>query len=191
MDGQKLCQKENKIGMIDLKKIIILMIIPAFLLGFWGCTVAVKTNQKEPLNFSVTKEMEESHVGPENTENLRILKELIVDNPNIGSPGEFSFLYSGKDAKVDDRYATFYFAINRTDHVLKNITFTLNIQVDDQYLMQNSKVNLPEDVFGELPVDTAKPVSIFLTAEQKELLSKITNENLKVSITDYAAEDVD
>jgi len=182
-----------------MKKIIcvsLLFVVVSLL--FTGCFVSFKPSstsdsttsaaKDKKLTFSVTQEMKDQGMSPENTESLKALKDLITANPTMGTENDFSILYSGKQGKLKDQKFVTFFAVNKTNHALNNISFRLTMKVGDNYIIKGQDVKLTEKDFGAIPSYTAMPVSIVLENEQYDLLSQVTNDNLSVSITDFKAE---
>jgi len=145
---------------------------------------------KEPLKLSLTKEMRENHISPENSELLGALQDIVEKNPGLGEIGKFSLLYSGINGRSNGQYTTVFFAVNRTENTIKNIRFTLNVSVAGTYLMREYTVELDDEYYGDLAVNSAFPVVVYLNETQWDLLSHITNENLSITISEYSDETV-
>lgn len=161
---------------------------------FSGCMVSFRSNQSasgssdKKLTFCVTKEMQEKGITPENTESVKVLRDLIASNPKIGAENDFSILYSGKQGDSNGKKFVTFFAVNKTDHTLKNISLKLTMKVGDDYVIKEQEVTLPEQSFGTISSYTAMPVSIVLKDDSYTLLDKATNDNVSLSVTDFKSE---
>lgn len=149
---------------------------------------AVSEAKDKKLTFIVTQEMKDQGVTPENTESVKVLRDIITANPTIGAENDFTISYSGKQGILKGQKFVAFFAVNKTDHTLNNINFRFTMKVGDNYIIKDQDVKLTEKEFGAIASYTAMPVSIIISDKQYDLLSQATNSNLSLSITDFKAE---
>lgn len=63
-----------------------------------GCTINAEneTTKDNILKFQTTKAMDDAGMTVENTENLKVLADIIEENPQVGEDNSLSIQYSGK-----------------------------------------------------------------------------------------------
>jgi len=142
----------------------------------------------EPLSFLVTKEMQDAGMNTENTELLKTLSDLIEENPEVGEEDDFSILYSGKYGESDGQKVMFFYAINRTDKTLKNISFVITVKVGEEYLVDNLLVELSNEAFGASKPNTAMPLGFIVDEDKLELIKDATYDNMSMEILDFQCE---
>lgn len=143
---------------------------------------------EKTLNFQTTKAMDDAGVTVENSDNLKILADIVNEYPQMGEDNNFTIQYSGKYGNTNGIKQVTFFAINKTNQKIKNISFYLTMQVGEKYIFDSLFVELSEEIFGELLTYSAMPVSITIDSESYPLLEEINNDNLKLVITDISFE---
>jgi len=157
-----------------------------------GCTINAEneTTKDNILKFQTTKAMDDAGMTVENTENLKVLADIIEENPQVGEDNSLSIQYSGKYGNTNGVKQVTFFVINKTDLKVKNISFYFTMQAGEKYIFDNILIELPEETLGVLQPYSAMPFTITVGNGEYPLLAQINDGTLEieVSTTDFLCE---
>lgn len=139
------------------------------------------------LTLQVTKIDEEAGATIDNNENYQMLNEVILDNPKLGTPNDFSMYTIDFDKEIyRQTMQIYFFGINRLDTPIKNIRFKITLgTTDGEYVWEDMPVTISDDIFGTFKPDHTMPIMLDVTEEELDVFEKITKENQVFEIDDF------
>lgn len=146
-------------------------------------------SEMSKLTLQVLKTDEANGLTLENNDLYKELTRVINENPNIGTPNDFSMQTVNSVNEGQENAAYIFLAINRTDVAMKNIMFNFTMGIKDgEKIWENEKIGLSEDTAGVLQPNSAVPVIIPLTPEQESLIDNLTSENTVLELSNFQYE---
>lgn len=189
--------KKDKRGRVELKKIIFLLASTLLLMGCsddgksTGKSTESDTNKvaesTPKIELQVVKKDADNGVTLDNNEMYKLLTSYINQNPAIGTKNDFSMRAVSLSKDLSKPGAVFL-GINRTNKILKNITFKLSVSdKDNNYVVKELPISLSENEVGAIKPNGAVPIVVSFDPDNK-FFSELDSDNIKLAITDFKYE---
>ncbi|MFD1850860.1 hypothetical protein [Oceanobacillus bengalensis] len=141
------------------------------------------------LTVQVLKLDEEAGLTLDNNDLYKELTRVINEDPNIGTPNDFSMHTINSVNEEKENAAFIFMAINRTDMPMKNITFNFSMGYKDgEMIWENEQIALLEDTAGVLQPNSAVPVIMAMNPKQDEQIDSLTSENAVLELSNFEYE---
>ena len=142
------------------------------------------------LQLKVTKVDEDAGVTIEDDKNYQSLNEIVKNNPQLGTPNDFSLHPITFDGDSTQGMQTLFFlGINRIDKPIKNLNFDITLGTDQgDYVWHKMNVDVSEDIIGVFEPNQAIPILLDITEEQFEVYKSLTDENIIFELDDFTFE---
>lgn len=144
------------------------------------------------LNLQVLKEDQEVGVTIENNKMYSYLQELIDQDPTVGVDNDFTI--RTMDIIEMDK-GGYYFAmigINRTGVSMKNMTFHITLSnAEGEPIKESTPFELKETDVGPLETDSAVPILMSITEEERQAFLSLDKGDLQVTVENFDAELLD
>ncbi len=142
------------------------------------------------LQLKVTKVDEDAGVTVDTDKNYQSLNEIIKNNPQLGTPNDFSLHPITFDGDSSQGTQTLFFlGINRIDKTIKNLNFDITLGTDQgDYVWNKMNVDVSENIIGVFEPNQAIPILLDVTEEQFEVYQSLTDENIIFELDDFTFE---
>lgn len=141
---------------------------------------------KEELDLQILKVDEEEGITAENNEIYQAVQAEIDADPYMGDADDFSLFPYDVVEFEDESVSVMFLAINRLDKPIRNMSFDLTLgNQDGDYIFENTEIDLPEELIGELDTDSVVPFFADITEEDVDLFYSLDMENLHLDMDNF------
>ncbi|QUW22975.1 hypothetical protein JSQ81_05210 [Sporosarcina sp. Marseille-Q4063] len=146
---------------------------------------------EQGLKLQVIKGDAEVGVTVENNELYSELDKIIQENPDMGAAGDFSLYVVDTLHDEEGNSKLVILGINRLPVAIKNFEFNYTLgNKDEEFVWEKQPVEMKEEIAGILQPNSALPIVLPLTDEQKMLVKSLKEGNIVMSIEDFKYEEV-
>lgn len=149
---------------------------------------AIDPNE-ENLSLVIPKQNADKGQTFDNNPLMAQFRQIVLDSPDMGFDNDVTVMYSGLYDENDKNTLAYFFVINKTDIVMKNIQYKLSYgnKKGEMVWDQNYSV-LEEDVFGPLEPNAVLPLTMTVPKGKTDLFFSITNDDVSIGLDEFKYE---